>query len=126
MLVLEDGRVFRGECFGAAGSAFGEAVFTTGMTGYQETLTDPSYRRQVVVATAPQIGNTGWVSDPAARAGDPTEDGRQRIRAGSGWPDYVIRDLSPRPSNSGRTSGSAAGDGAARTWSASPASTPVR
>ena len=55
VLVLEDGRTYRGTGFGAAGSAFGEAVFNTGMTGYQETLTDPSYRRQVVVSTAPQI-----------------------------------------------------------------------
>ena len=59
LLVLEDGRTFRGEAFGAVGQTFGEAVFTTGMTGYQETLTDPSYHRQVVVMTAPHIGNTG-------------------------------------------------------------------
>jgi carbamoyl-phosphate synthase small subunit len=59
LLVLEDGRTFRGEAYGAIGETFGEAVFSTGMTGYQETLTDPSYHRQVVVMTAPQIGNTG-------------------------------------------------------------------
>jgi carbamoyl-phosphate synthase small subunit len=59
LLVLEDGRSFRGEAYGAVGETFGEAVFSTGMTGYQETLTDPSYHRQVVVMTAPQIGNTG-------------------------------------------------------------------
>jgi len=59
MLVLEDGRMFRGEAYGSVGEAFGEAVFTTSMTGYQETLTDPSYHRQVVVQTAPHIGNTG-------------------------------------------------------------------
>ena len=59
LLVLEDGRTFRGESYGAVGETFGEAVFNTGMTGYQETLTDPSYHRQVVVMTAPQIGNTG-------------------------------------------------------------------
>jgi carbamoyl-phosphate synthase small subunit len=59
LLVLEDGRAFRGESFGATGETFGEAVFCTAMTGYQETLTDPSYRRQVVVQTAPHIGNTG-------------------------------------------------------------------
>jgi carbamoyl-phosphate synthase small subunit len=59
LLVLEDGRSFRGESFGAEGETFGEAVFATGMTGYQETLTDPSYHRQVVVMTAPHIGNTG-------------------------------------------------------------------
>jgi carbamoyl-phosphate synthase small subunit len=58
-LVLEDGRSFRGDSFGAEGETFGEAVFATGMTGYQETLTDPSYHRQVVVMTAPHIGNTG-------------------------------------------------------------------
>ena len=60
LLVLEDGRWFRGISFGAEGETFGEAVFATGMSGYQETLTDPSYHRQVVVATAPHIGNTGW------------------------------------------------------------------
>src|SRR5664280_3908780 len=60
LLVLEDGRAFRGRSFGAAGETFGEAVFATGMSGYQETLTDPSYHCQVVVATAPHIGNTGW------------------------------------------------------------------
>lgn len=59
LFVLEDGRIFRGEGFGADGTAFGEAVFNTGMTGYQETLTDPSYRGQVVVMTAPHVGNTG-------------------------------------------------------------------
>jgi carbamoyl-phosphate synthase small subunit len=59
LLVLEDGRTFRGDAYGAVGETYGEAVFNTGMTGYQETLTDPSYHRQVVVMTAPQIGNTG-------------------------------------------------------------------
>jgi carbamoyl-phosphate synthase small subunit len=84
LLVLEDGRTFRGQAYGAEGEAFGEAVFATGMTGYQETLTDPSYHRQIVVQTAPHIGNTGvndedqessriWVAgyvvrDPARRA----------------------------------------------------------
>ncbi|HEY3736805.1 MAG TPA: glutamine-hydrolyzing carbamoyl-phosphate synthase small subunit [Jatrophihabitans sp.] len=84
LLVLEDGRSFAGEAYGATGETFGEAVFATGMTGYQETLTDPSYHRQIVVQTAPHIGNTGvnrqdpesariWVSgyvvrDPARRA----------------------------------------------------------
>jgi carbamoyl-phosphate synthase small subunit len=84
LLVLEDGRTFPGESYGAVGETFGEAVFATGMTGYQETLTDPSYHRQVVVQTAPHIGNTGvndddqesrriWVAgyavrDPARRA----------------------------------------------------------
>ena len=59
ILVLEDGRTFTGEAFGAIGETFGEAVFNTGMTGYQETLTDPSYRGQVVAMTTPHIGNTG-------------------------------------------------------------------
>ena len=78
ILVLEDGRTFRGEAYGAVGTTVGEAVFSTGMTGYQETLTDPSYFGQVVVMTAPQIGNTGvndedpessriWVSDFVVR-----------------------------------------------------------
>ena len=84
LLVLEDGRTFHGDSYGAPGETFGEAVFSTGMSGYQETLTDPSYHRQVVVMTAPHIGNTGmndedpesskiWVAgyvvrDPARRA----------------------------------------------------------
>lgn len=59
LLVLEDGRTFSGRAYGAVGSAFGEIVFNTGMTGYQETLTDPSYYRQIVAMTAPHIGNTG-------------------------------------------------------------------
>ena len=81
VLVLEDGRSFRGEAYGAVGETFGEAVFNTGMTGYQETLTDPSYHRQVVVMTAPQIGNTG-VNDE-----DP-ESGRIWVSG------YVVRDPS--------------------------------
>jgi carbamoyl-phosphate synthase small subunit len=58
-LVLDDGRIFEGSSWAATGKTFGEAVFQTGMTGYQETLTDPSYHKQVVVMTAPHIGNTG-------------------------------------------------------------------
>jgi carbamoyl-phosphate synthase small subunit len=57
--VLDDGRIFDGKSWAALGKTFGEAVFQTGMTGYQETLTDPSYHKQVVVMTAPHIGNTG-------------------------------------------------------------------
>ncbi len=86
LFVLEDGRTFRGEGFGADGVAFGEAVFNTGMTGYQETLTDPSYRGQVVVMTAPHIGNTG------ANDEDPESD---RIWVNG----YVVRDPSPIASN---------------------------
>ncbi len=86
LLVLEDGRSFRGVSFGAAGEAFGEAVFSTGMSGYQETLTDPSYHRQVVVATAPHIGNTGWNDE---------DDESSRIWVAG----YVVRDLSRVRSN---------------------------
>jgi carbamoyl-phosphate synthase small subunit len=82
LLVLEDGRTFRGRSYGAAGETFGEAVFCTAMTGYQETLTDPSYHRQVVVMTAPHIGNTG-VND---------EDGESARIWVSG---FVVRDPSP-------------------------------
>ena len=59
LLVLEDGSVFRGRSLGVSGSTVGEVVFNTAMTGYQEILTDPSYRRQIVTLTYPQIGNTG-------------------------------------------------------------------
>jgi carbamoyl-phosphate synthase small subunit len=86
LLVLEDGRTFHGESYGAEGETFGEAVFATGMTGYQETLTDPSYHRQVVVQTAPHIGNTG-VNDE-----DPES---QRIWVAG----YVVRDPARVPSN---------------------------
>jgi carbamoyl-phosphate synthase small subunit len=85
-LVLEDGRVFRGEAFGATGTTLGEVVFCTGMTGYQETLTDPSYHRQIVVATAPQIGNTGW--------NDEDDESRRIWVAG-----YVVRDPARVPSS---------------------------
>jgi carbamoyl-phosphate synthase small subunit len=61
--VLDDGRIFEGRSWAATGKTFGEAVFQTGMTGYQETLTDPSYHKQVVVMTTPHIGNTGVNSD---------------------------------------------------------------
>ncbi|MFF2066013.1 glutamine-hydrolyzing carbamoyl-phosphate synthase small subunit [Streptomyces sp. NPDC058200] len=86
VLVLEDGRSFRGRAYGAVGETFGEAVFSTGMTGYQETLTDPSYHRQVVVMTAPHVGNTG-VND---------EDPESRRIWVSG---YVVRDPARVPSN---------------------------
>src|SRR6187431_3754806 len=86
LLVLEDGRSFRGESYGAAGETFGEAVFSTGMTGYQETLTDPSYHRQVVVMTAPHVGNTGMNSED-------TESSRIWVSG------YVVRDPSRVVSN---------------------------
>ncbi len=63
LLVLEDGTAYRGRQFGAIGTTFGEAVFNTGMSGYQEVLTDPSYRRQIVAMTAPQIGNYGMCAE---------------------------------------------------------------
>lgn len=86
VLVLEDGRRFTGRAFGARGTTVGEAVFNTGMTGYQETLTDPSYHRQVVVMTAPHIGNTGWNDEDAES---------QRIWVSG----FVVRDPALRPSN---------------------------
>ncbi len=68
LLVLEDGTTLHGTAFGAEGETFGEMVFNTGMTGYQETLTDPSYCRQIVAMTAPHIGNTGVNDeDPESR-----------------------------------------------------------
>lgn len=95
VLVLEDGRIFRGTTFGAVGQTLGEAVFSTGMTGYQETLTDPSYHRQIVVSTAPQIGNTGWNEEDNESVG-PTGDaaGAKIWVAG-----YVVRDPSRRTSS---------------------------
>jgi carbamoyl-phosphate synthase small subunit len=86
LLVLEDGRFFRGTSFGATGTTYGEAVFSTGMSGYQETLTDPSYHRQVVVATAPHIGNTGW--------NDEDSESKRIWVAG-----YVVRNPARRASN---------------------------
>ncbi|HEU5263732.1 MAG TPA: carbamoyl-phosphate synthase domain-containing protein, partial [Gaiellaceae bacterium] len=62
-LVLDDGTVYPGRSVGAPGVAFGEAVFTTGMTGYQETVTDPSYAEQLVCFTAPMIGNYGVAAE---------------------------------------------------------------
>jgi carbamoyl-phosphate synthase small subunit len=86
VLVLEDGRTFHGLAYGHVGETVGEAVFSTGMSGYQETLTDPSYHRQVVVMTAPHIGNTGWNDE---------DDESARIWVAG----YVVRDPAIRPSN---------------------------
>ncbi|ASW54680.1 glutamine-hydrolyzing carbamoyl-phosphate synthase small subunit [Plantactinospora sp. KBS50] len=87
ILVLEDGRTFHGEAYGSVGETFGEAVFTTGMTGYQETLTDPSYHRQVVVQTAPHIGNTGvnGEDDESSRIWVAGYVVRDPARIGSNW-----------------------------------------
>jgi len=88
VLVLGDGKVFPGYSFGSEGEVLGEAVFTTAMTGYQETMTDPSYHRQIVVMTAPQIGNTGWNDED-------NESHDYRIWVAG----LVIRDLAKRVSN---------------------------
>jgi carbamoyl-phosphate synthase small subunit len=85
LLVLEDGRTFRGDAYGAEGETFGEAVFNTGMAGYQEVLTDPSYAGQIVTMTAPQQGNYG--TNPE----DP-ESGRVRVAG------FVVREASRRAS----------------------------
>ena len=86
VLVLENGQVFSGQPYGATGETLGEAVFCTAMTGYQETLTDPSYHRQIVVATAPQIGNTGWNTEDGESTGSAGSDGIDGDSARSGWP----------------------------------------
>ncbi len=86
VLVLEDGRTFTGRAYGHRGTTVGEAVFSTGMTGYQETLTDPSYHRQVVVMTSPHVGNTGWNDED-------DESGRIWVAG------YVVRDPAIRPSS---------------------------
>ena len=85
-LVLDDGAIFEGEAWAARGETFGEAVFSTGMTGYQETLTDPSYHKQIVVMTAPHIGNTGM---------NKTDEESSRIWVSG----FVVRNPSPRVSN---------------------------
>jgi carbamoyl-phosphate synthase small subunit len=86
LLVLEDGKVFKGVPFGKVGSSLGEIVFATGMSGYQETLTDPSYAGQIVVQTAPHIGNTGM--------NDRDEESDKIWVSG-----YVVRDVSRIVSN---------------------------
>ena len=85
-LVLDDGAVYEGESWACLGETFGEAVFTTGMTGYQETLTDPSYHKQVVIMTAPHIGNTGMNHED--------EESKKIWVSG-----FVVRNPSPRVSN---------------------------
>jgi len=85
-LVLDDGTIFEGKSWAATGETFGEAVFSTGMTGYQETLTDPSYHKQIVIMTAPHIGNTGMNNF------DMESD---RIWVSG----FVVRNPSPRVSN---------------------------
>ena len=87
LLVLEDGTILHGTGFGAEGETFGEMVFNTGMTGYQETLTDPSYCRQIVAMTAPHVGNTG-VNDEDPESGQVWVSGyvvREPARLASSW-----------------------------------------
>ena len=84
-LVLSDGTVYEGRAMGAAGESTGELVFTTGMTGYLETLTDPSYAGQIVVQTFPLIGNYGVIS--------PDFEGASLLSG------YVVRELCAAPSN---------------------------
>ncbi len=84
--VLDDGKIFEGQSWGSDGESYGEAVFSTGMTGYQETLTDPSYHRQVVIMTAPHIGNTGM---------NKTDEESRKIWVSG----FVVRDPSPIVSN---------------------------
>ncbi len=83
-LALEDGTIFRGTSVGAAASAFGEAVFTTAMTGYQETVTDPSFAEQLVCFTAPMVGNYGVAAGRAESTGRPREGGADARGAGPG------------------------------------------
>ncbi|MGZ6727955.1 MAG: glutamine-hydrolyzing carbamoyl-phosphate synthase small subunit [Gaiellaceae bacterium] len=88
-LALEDGSVFRGESVGAEGFAFGEAVFTTAMTGYQEVVTDPSYAEQLVCFTAPMVGNYGVAAD---RCESPRPHARavvMREARGPAWTDWL-------------------------------------
>ena len=88
-LALEDGTVFRGESVGAEGFAFGEAVFTTAMTGYQEVVTDPSYAEQVVCFTAPMIGNYGVAADRCESSRAHARAVVMREARGPGWTDWL-------------------------------------
>src|SRR5580700_574273 len=86
ILALADGRVFRGRAFGAIGESVGEVVFNTAMTGYQEVLTDPSYRGQMVCMTYPEIGNTGI---------NPEDEESARVFVEG----FIVREYIDRPSN---------------------------
>ena len=112
VLVLEDGTRYPGRAYGARGRTLGEAVFATGMTGYQETLTDPSYAGQIVIMTAPHIGNTGMNDeDPESR----------RIWVSG----YVVRDPSRVVSRTSARSGAWTTNSPRTASSASAASTPA-
>lgn len=86
LLVLADGTTYHGRSFGATGTTFGEVVFNTGMTGYQEVLTDPSYRGQIVTFTYPELGNTGVTPEDE-------ESSRPQVKGA------IARNIAPRPSN---------------------------
>ena len=88
-LALEDGTIFRGESVGADGVAFGEAVFTTAMTGYQETVTDPSFAEQLVCFTAPMVGNYGVADGRAESAGAHAKAVLMREARGPEWTDWL-------------------------------------
>jgi carbamoyl-phosphate synthase small subunit len=90
-LILEDGTTFRGRSVGGEGAAFGEAVFTTAMTGYQETVTDPSYAEQLVCFTAPMVGNYG-VADERGESSQPhAKAALMRQLGGRDWADWLVR-----------------------------------
>jgi carbamoyl-phosphate synthase small subunit len=87
--VLEDGSVFRGDSVGAPGFAFGEAVFTTAMTGYQEVVTDPSYAEQIVAFTAPMVGNYGVARQRSESARPHARAVVMREARGPAWTDWL-------------------------------------
>ncbi|HXZ87032.1 MAG TPA: carbamoyl-phosphate synthase domain-containing protein, partial [Candidatus Binataceae bacterium] len=86
IIALADGRVFRGRAFGAIGETVGEVVFNTAMTGYQEVLTDPSYKGQLVCMTYPEIGNVGI---------NPEDEESARVYVEG----FIVKEYVPRPSN---------------------------
>ena len=88
-LALEDGTIFHGESVGAEGVAFGEAVFTTAMTGYQETVTDPSFAEQLVCFTAPMVGNYGVAAGRAESPGAHAKAVLMREARGPEWTDWL-------------------------------------
>jgi len=88
-LALEDGTIFRGTSVGAEGVAFGEAVFTTAMTGYQETVTDPSFAEQLVCFTAPMVGNYGVADGRSESAGAHAKAVLMREARGPGWTGWL-------------------------------------
>ena len=90
LLILEDGSVFRGESVGAEGFAFGEAVFTTAMTGYQEVVTDPSYAEQIVCFTAPMVGNYGVAESRSESGGVAARAVLMREARRPAWTDWLL------------------------------------